>query len=400
MAKSRKAIKEKRARDDRGRMESELKKRFGDQGGVRFFRAPGRVDWLGSHTDYNQGLILASTVDREIVVGARLRGDGALNFYSLDFDHEVRASLKNNLPEPGHGWANYPKGVIAELAQSGISLPGIDLVFAGDIPIGANLSSSAAIEAATLEAVIGLLEQPMTRWQKAFTCWRAENRFVGMPCGILDQFTIFNADKDCVMFLDCDRLASELIRFEFKGVKLLVINSGVGRELVRSEYTQRRKECDAAFSALRKAGFKISSLSSITPKQLPKAERALKPLLMKRVRHVVTENARVCEAKEAVRKQDFKRLGKLFDQGYKSSSNDYNNSTPELDLLHKLLSKRKEILGARIAGAGWGGCLVSLASDPDPAALESYLRESYRKITGREVKLFPVETGEAPGELK
>jgi len=400
----------KRARDYLGEIESELTRRFGQKGAVRFFRAPGRVDWLGSHTDYNQGLILASTVDREIIVGARLRNDKNLNLYSLNLEQEFRTGINNNVPDPKQVWANYPRGVISELAQTGMEIPGMDLVFYGDIPIGANLSSSAALEAATLEAILGLLDRPMTRWEKAFICWRAENFFVGMPCGILDQFTIINSEKDHLLFLDCDRLASELIPINFKPeaksksasaeVRLLVIDSGIGRALVKSEYKKRVAECRQAYNALRKAGFKIKNLSRLKPGQLKAVEKKLVPTLFKRVRHIVTENERVLKGKESARKQNFSELGKLFEQGYLSSSRDYENSITELDLLHDLLAEFPGILGTRIAGAGWGGCLVALARKPDLEKLQACLTETYRKKTGHKFRIFPVQTGDAPGELE
>jgi len=377
----------------------ELRKRFGKKGEARFFRAPGRVDWLGSHTDYNQGLILASTVNREIIVAARLRPDKTLNFYSLNLKQEVKTSIDKNKPDPRHGFANYPKGVIHELSQAGVKVPGLDMVFCGDIPIGANLSSSAAIEAAGLEAVLGLLDRPMTRWERAFICWRAENNFVGLPCGILDQFTIINSKKDCALYLDCDNLASELIPFSFDQYYLLVIDSGVGRQLVKSEYTRRVQECRAAYSTLRKAGYKIKSLSQLAPEQIKEIQPKLEPVLFKRVRHIVTENQRVSLARKVVSKKDFHKLGALFEAGYQSSSRDYENSCKELDILHDLMAKAPGVMGTRIAGAGWGGCLVSLVKKVDFREIEARVKKPYQKKTGRELRFFPVETGEAPGEI-
>ena len=399
MADKKKSGDEKKAREFMPQLASELKKRFGDQGEPRFFRAPGRVDWLGSHTDYNQGLILASTVDREIIVAARLRNDGALNCYSLNLDLEVRASLKKNLPDSAHGFANYPKGVLNELAGAGVILPGIDMVFYGDIPIGANLSSSAAIEAATIEAALGLADSPMTHWQRAFVCWRAETNFVGLPCGILDQFTIINAKKDCALYLDCDTLASELIPFTFDEYYLLVIDSGVGRHLVKSEYSKRVEECRAAYSQLRKSGYTIASLSKIEPWQLPEIEPKLEPVLFKRTRHIVTENQRVSAARKVVSKKDFERLGSIFEEGYRSCRDDYENSSPELDILHNLLASAPGVTGTRVAGAGWGGCLVSLIKNVDYQKIEAAVGAKYTEKTGKKLRFFPVETGEAPGEI-
>jgi len=397
MSPSKKAVKG--GREFLSKLVDELDARFGAGDKVRFFRAPGRVDWLGSHTDYNQGLILASTVDREIAVAARLRTDGRLNFYSLNLNQEVRTRLDDNRPDSSHGFANYPKGVIHEMVEAGVPLPGIDMAFWGNIPIGANLSSSAAIEAATVEAVLGLLDRPMTHWERSFICWRAENRFVGLPCGILDQFTIINAAKDNVLYLDCDHLSSELIPFKFNQYYLLVVDSGVGRQLVKSEYTKRVQECRAAFDKLRKAGFRIESLSSLKPGQLKDAEKKLPATLIKRVRHVVTENQRVEQAKKIVSGKDFERLGKLFEKGYQSSSKDYENSCEELDILHDLMAEAPGVVGTRIAGAGWGGCLVSLVRKVDWQEIDESVKGPYKDKTGKDLRFFPVKTGDEPGEI-
>lgn len=384
------------------KIEEGLKNRFGKSGKIKFFRAPGRLDWLGSHTDYNQGLILASTVNREILAGARIRKDEKINLYSMNLSDEVRISIKKIKPFPirnPHNWANYPLGVIDELCKAGFKIPGLDLVFDSDIPIGANLSSSAALEAVTLETILGLTNQTMTRWEKAITAWRAENFFVGMPCGILDQFTIFITQKDSALFLDCDTLASQQIPVKFDQIELLVVDSGVGRSLVKSKYQERRRECQLAYQVLKKAGYKIRSLSQLKPEQLDQLRKQLSPLLFRRVRHIVSENQRVLKALNAIQKKDFQKLGELFYEGYESGSKNYENSIPELDLLVGLIRKAPGVLGVRIAGAGWGGCLVSLVKKPDWEIMEEKVRKPYQKKTKRRLDFFLIKTGIPPGEL-
>jgi len=384
------------------KIETELKNRFGKRGEIKFFRAPGRVDWLGSHTDYNQGLVLASTVNRDILVGARIRKDRKINLYSMNLKDELKIELKKIKPLPipnPHYWANYPLGVIAELSKNCFKIPGLDLVFDSDIPIGANLSSSAGLEAVTLEAILGLTNQTMTRWEKAITAWRAENFFVGMPCGILDQFTIFITQKDCALFLDCNTLASHQIPVRFDQIELLVVDSGIGRSLVKSKYQERRRECQLAYQKLRTAGFKIRSLSEIKPDQLKAVEKKLSPVLFRRVRHIVSENQRVLKALEAIGKKDFQKLGELFYEGYESGSKDYENSICELDLLVQLLRKVPGVLGVRIAGAGWGGCLVALVKKPNWELMENEVRMPYQNKTKRKLSFFSVKTGIPPGEI-
>ncbi len=381
------------------KIEKELKQRFAGEGEIRFFRAPGRVDWLGSHTDYNFGLILASTVDREIFAGARLRDDGVLNLYSINLDMEVRINIEQNSPDPAHSWANYPKGVIAQLKERGIEISGMDLVFYGDVPIGANLSSSAALEAVTLEAVVGFLNCQLSLWERAFICFYAENKFVGMPCGILDQFTIYMGGENSVLFLDCDRLSSERIEVDFEKVQLLVVDSGVGRELVKSEYSKRREECEKAFQEICSLGYKIRHLSELSSSDLADIEGKINPLLFRRVRHIITENERVKKAKELIKSKDYKSLGELLNQGYYSSSRDYENSIYELDLLFELLSKTDAVLGARIAGAGWGGCMVALVENFSPEEFEATVKEPYEKKTQKSLRYFLVKTSSSPGEI-
>ena len=389
---------EKRARDSLELIEFQLKERFGKEGEVRFFRACGRLDWLGSHTDYNLGLILASTVDREIIAGARLRDDGVLNLYSLNLNQEIRINIDQLFPDPAHSWANYPKGIISELKASGIEVPGLDLVVYSEIPIGANLSSSAGLEAVSLEAILGLLEVQMSRWERIQVCYRAENNFVGMPCGILDQFTVYQGGQNTVIYLDCDTLYWERIPIQFDQFQLLVIDSGKGRELVKSEYSRRREECRQIYQSLRQQGYKIAHLSQLKVEDLKEIEDKLEPVLFRRLRHIITENQRVKKARELILEKNYPALGELFTEGYLSSSRDYENSLPELDFLARLLNQLSGLWGLRIAGAGWGGCLVALVKDFAQEELEEVKKKYYEK-TSLEMKYFPVKTGDIPGEL-
>ena len=390
---------EKRARDYLEEIESQLKNRFDGEGEVRFFRACGRLDWLGSHTDYNLGLILASTVDREIIAGARLREDGVLNLYTLNLEQEIRLNIDQLFPDPAHSWANYPKGIISELKASGIEVPGLDLVVYSEIPIGANLSSSAALEAVSLEAILGLLEAQMSRWERIQLCYRAENNFVGMPCGILDQFTVYQGQKDTAIYLDCDTLYWEKIPVQFEQIQLLVVDSGRGRELVKSEYSRRREECGQIYQILRENGYKIAHLSQLKSEDLKEIEPLLDEVLFRRLRHIITENQRVKKARGLLLEKNYPALGELFTEGYLSSSRDYENSLPELDILAKLLNQLSGLLGLRIAGAGWGGCMVTLVRGFNPEEME-VIKRRYQEKTGLEMKYFLVETGDIPGELE
>jgi galactokinase len=389
--------------DTRGRcdrLEQELEKRFGPGGPVRFFRAPGRVDLMGSHTDYNLGLILAGAVDREIVAAARLRPDGQLNFYSQNLDQEVRTRLPQLRPEPAHGWANYPKGVIHELNKLGFPLTGLDLAVHGTIPVGGNLSSSAALEAVTARAVLDLLKESLAAWEIIHLCRRAETDFVGLPCGILDQFTVIMGRPDTALFLDCRSLEYERFHFPADQAALVVINSGVGRELVVSEYAARVAECQKAAEHFRRYRPRVQSLREVTEADLEAIGPLMPETLFRRARHVVTENGRVREAAAALSRADMAALGRIMEAGFQSSRDDYQISIPELDRLHGIASSLPGVLGTRIAGAGWGGCLVSLLQ---PEVLDNFMKKVvslYRDKTGRQASAMAVRLGGGPEEIR
>ncbi len=381
------------------RLREELEDRFGHGERPRYFRAPGRVDILGSHTDYNEGFILASSIDRDVMAAGRLRDDGVLNLHSLNTHLEVRVNLDDLNYDEEHGWANYPKGVVYELLKAGVPVEGADLVFHGEVPVGGNLSSSAALEAATCIAVLGMLNHHLPVWEQIHLCRRAENEFVGMPCGILDQFTVFMAESDTALFLDCRTLQFDRLPFP-PGDALVVIDSGVGRELVGSRYPERRKECDEAVRILRGVNPGINTLRDVTLEMLESSGNQLPDIIFRRARHVVSENKRVLAAKDALKERNLSELGRLMEEGYRSSRDDYEISTPELDTLHDLCTKVSGVLGTRIAGAGWGGCLVSLVERDREDDLKKIVVPAYRENFSRDATLNPVRIGPGPGELK
>jgi len=381
------------------RLAREIKKRFGPGERVRFFRAPGRVDLMGSHTDYNQGLILAGAVNRDIVAGARLRPDGRLNFYSQNLDLEVRTSLGQNRPDPAHGWANYPRGVIQELARLDLVVPGLDLAVHGAVPVGANLSSSAALEAVTITAALSLLGQSLAAWERIHLCHRAETDFVGLPCGILDQFSVIMGQPETALFLDCRSLEYQALPFPSDQASLVITDSGIGRELVASAYSARVAECKQAAEQFRRFRPQVRSLRDVTEADLQAFGPLLPETLFRRARHVVTENLRVEQAAAALRRGNPAELGPIMEAGYQSSRDDYQNSIPELDRLHEIAVAVPGALGTRIAGAGWGGCLVSLVQ---PEVLNIFMKKvpaRYREQTGREAKTLAVTLSGGPEEI-
>ncbi|MFO8058604.1 MAG: galactokinase [bacterium] len=378
----------------------EMTDRFGDHGGPAFFRAPGRVDIMGSHTDYNQGHILASTVNRDIIAGARLRNNGVINLYSLNTDLEVRLNTGRIRFDPEHGWANYAKGVIKELMEMGVDVPGLDLVVHGNVPVGGNLSSSAALEAVVCEAVVDLTEHGLPVWEKSVLCRRAENVFMGMPCGIMDQFTVCTGDRESALMLDCRNLQYRQVSFAMEDLVLVVMDSGKGRELVAGNYSQRVKECREAVAILSCGNPEVKTLRDASLDLIEKKSSELGDVLARRARHVVSEDSRVREAAQALEEKDARKLGEIMEAGYQSSKNDYENSIPELDVLHDLTAGQDGVLGVRICGAGWGGCLLALAEKEKAEQLGEALSGPYNTKTGLNLQTWIVEPSPGAGPLK
>lgn len=391
--------KESGERDRQREIAKELKARFGAGGEIRFFRAPGRVDLLGSHTDYNQGFILAVTVDRDLVAGVRLRR-GAVNFYSLNTGEEVRLPGLTMKFNREHGWTNYPMGVIHELQARRIDFPGFDFVVHGNIPVGGNLSSSAALEAVTCVSALDAATAELPAWDQVKLCQKAENEFVGLPCGIMDQFAVIMGAAGQALRLDCRSLEFEPIPFAADQAVLAVIDSGLGRSLVASKYAERVQECLAAVKTLAKRDPRIKSLRDAGLDLIESARADLGDLLYRRARHVVSENQRVLAAASAMKQNDLAGLGRIMEEGYQSSRNDYENSIPELDVLHDLAAAASGVLGVRICGAGWGGCLLALVLKKAAADLGPALSEKYSARAGREPKIYIVTPTAGAGPIK
>ena len=381
------------------RLETELKLRFGVTAAVKFFRAPGRVDLMGSHTDYNDGHILAATVDREMLAAASARDDRLICFYSLNTEKEVRVSRDQIVFAKEHGWANYPKGVIKELLERRVSVPGFNFVVHGDIPVGGNLSSSAALEAATCEAGLGMAKATLPAWDKVKLCKQAENEFMGLPCGIMDQFTVIMGGQEKALLLDCRSLAFEAIPFAGERAVLVVIDSGLGRELVAGKYAERVKQCQAAVAVLASHHPKIKALRDAGLEDLERARTELGDVLYRRAYHVVSEDLRVIKAGEAMKAGDLAGLGRIMEEGYQSCRDGYENSTPELDLLHDLAGEGRGVFGVRICGAGWGGCLLALVEKDKALELGPAIAEKYREKTGRQVQTWVVTPSPGAGPV-
>lgn len=356
-------------------------------------RAPGRVNLIGEHTDYNQGFVLPAAIDRYVYYAGGKREDRKVRALSIDFQDCVEFDLDRPQKDDAHPWSNYLRGISKFLQEEIPSLPGADLVFGGDVPREAGLSSSAAVEvgaAVFWHHLAGRKADPVSVVKLS---QKAENEFVGVPCGIMDQFISALGRKDHALFLDCRDLRFRQVPLE-AGVRIVVCNSGVKRALAHSEYEVRRAQCAEALARLRSTGLKADSLRDVEPEELERARHALNEILFRRARHVVTENRRVLSAAALLDKTDLEQFGKLMNQSHESLRDDYEVSSPELDLLVDLALKQPGVFGARMTGAGFGGCTVNLLRPESTEAFAEAIREGYARVMGREAEVYVFEASD------
>lgn len=341
-------------------------------------QAPGRVNLIGEHTDYNEGFVLPMAIDYYLRVALSRRKDQHLRFFSSDLQDRKRTSLSNLRFKKEDRWANYPKGIISVLLNRGYDIGGLSFTVMGNVPIGVGLSSSAALEVATAYAVQKLLGIEISGPELARLAQEAENSFVGVQCGIMDQFVSRMAQAGSAMFIDTRNMEYRHIPINLLTVKILITNSSVPRSLVDSEYNQRRAECEKCVSLLsaRKSG---RSLRDYSAADLRDSMGLIPETTRKRCLHVVEENERVREAEGALKKNDIVSFGKLMNRSHESLRDQYEVSCPELDWLVKRAWETEGVYGSRMTGAGFGGCTVTLIEEEAIPKYEARL-EAYEKI--------------------
>ena len=342
--------------------------------------APGRIELLGNHTDYNQGTVLGAAIDRGLTVsGARLNDD--LIRISSTLMGSVEVPLENLRPQRDAIWANYPLGVTRELIDAGIPVRGFELHVEANLPPRCGLSSSAAFEVATALLLLRLHRYELVPMDLAKLCQRAENRFVGVRSGLLDQVISIFGRTNHLIYFDARNQEVRLVEFPPE-LALIIANSGKERELSRGEYNLRRKQTSAAAHSLG-----VPALRDISPDQFA-ARTDLDPLLSRRARHVIGEIERVGKAVRALSDGDAEQLGQLMNESHASSCENFENSTPELNLLVQLAREQPGVLGARLTGAGFGGAIVVLCRGDHAQAAVRTMREAYRQKTGINSEMF------------
>jgi galactokinase len=350
-------------------------------------RAPGRVNLIGEHTDYNDGFVLPAAIDRSIDFAGRKRADRLVRVHSLDFDAGVEFSLDDIQKDSQNRWSNYIRGVSKYLEEDGHRLSGADMVFGGNVPREAGLSSSAAVEVGTAAFWKNLLRLELDPVYLIKLARKAENQFVGVPCGIMDQFISALGRENHALFLDCRNLSYRHVPLR-DDVKIVVCNSGVKRALAQSEYEVRLNQCQQAVAQIASTGPPVKSLRDVTPADLEAARPALSEVLFRRARHVVTENHRVFEAVQVLESGDVERFGQLMNASHESLRDDYEVSSKELDVLVELAWKQPGVLGARMTGAGFGGCTVNLVRQEAAEAFAKAVRRGYQEALGLKAEIY------------
>lgn len=345
------------------------------------YRAPGRVNLIGEHTDYNDGFVMPAAIGFYCWVAASPRQDRKLVISSQEFPEKIEIDLSSGAFRPSQRWSDYPVGVAAQLEKAGFQLKGANLLIHGEVPIGAGLSSSASIEVATALALAAESGLSIDRVQLAQICQLAENEFVGMRCGIMDQFISLHGRANHALMLDCRSLQFELVPIP-ESVKLVICNTGVKHKLAGGEYNRRREECEVAVRSLAKALPGIRALRDVSAEELEQHRELLSQVVYKRARHVVKENARVLDGMEALRAGDLQRFGECMAESHESLRDLYEVSCAELDVMVELANRQPGVYGARMTGGGFGGATINLVDAQRAGAFAESMASAYQKETG------------------
>jgi galactokinase len=354
--------------------------------------APGRVNLIGEHTDYNDGFVFPMAIERYTVIAAAPNGSQSITLRSDSGEGVVTADLSQPLkPGPKGSWANYPLGVIAGFLARGLKPVGFDALIHSNVPLGGGLSSSAALEIATATLIEAITGQHLDPVKKALLCQKAEHDYAGMPCGIMDQFISALGKKDHLLLLDCRSREFELVPFTDPSVSVLITNTNVKHALTGSEYPARRKQCEAAAVALG-----VASLRDAATDLLETNRSKLEVVVFRRARHVIGEIARTTQAADAIRAGNWAMVGELMYASHQSLRDDYEVSCPELDAVVEIargLSAAGGVIGCRMTGGGFGGCTVALVKTDAVDAVMRAMAVGYTQKTGITPTMFVSRPG-------
>ena len=387
-------------------MKQELLKKFeevfGDSKGAGVYFAPGRVNLIGEHTDYNGGHVFPCALTIGTYAVARLRDDDKLCLFSMNFEEDgVGESRLADIETKKDGdWRNYPKGIVWAFGKKGYKVDkGLDILYFGNIPNGSGLSSSASIEVLTGFILKELFGFDVTNQDLALIGQFSENQYNGVNCGIMDQFAIAMGKKDCAIFLDTADLSYEYAPIVLKGAKIVILNTKKKRGLGDSKYNERRSECEAALAALQ-TKLSIKSLGELTEEEFEANKELIgDPVKIKRAKHAVYENQRTIKAVKALKDNDLELFGKLMIASHDSLRDDYEVTGIELDTLVAEALKQQGVIGARMTGAGFGGCAVSIVKEEAVPAFIENVGKAYKEKIGYAADFYVVEIGDGPSVL-
>lgn len=365
---------------------------FGQQAGdIGIVQAPGRVNVIGEHTDYNDGFVFPAAIDKYMTIVGQLRNDKKIKIYSIDLDDEAEfdVDLIEKNSDSVLSWANYFAGIVKLMKERGIEVKGMNLAFTGNIPLGSGLSSSAALEIATAYIIKALHSVEISPIEIVKLCQQAENEFVGVNCGIMDQFISCLGQRGQALLIDCRSLDFESIPLLNPDLSLVVANTNVKHNLAESNYNQRRQECEMAVELLSQlAGKDIKALRDVTPEELEQYKNLIDSTIYKRAEHVVHENQRVLKGVEALKENDLAQFGQLMYQSHQSLKDLYQVSCVELDLMVDLAQSVEGVYGSRMTGGGFGGCTVSLVKKDHADEFVRFVGEKYFEQTGIQPEFY------------
>ena len=381
---------------------AKFKEIFGDEGDIRVYFAPGRVNLIGEHTDYNGGHVFPCALTIGTYMAARKRTDRKLCFYSMNFDElgVIESSLDAFTPDPDGLWTNYPMGVMWAFEGRGMKLEtGLDIALFGNIPNGSGLSSSASLEVVTGYMLKDLYGFDVTNQDLALIGQYSENNYNGCNCGIMDQFASAMGKKDCAIFLDTNTLNYEYAPVKLPDARIVITNSKVKHSLVSSAYNDRRRESETALKNLQTV-VDIKTLGDLTEAEFEAHKDAIKdPVCRKRAKHAVYENQRTIHAVEALKNNDIVTFGKLINESHVSLRDDYETSCKETDILAELAWAVPGVYGSRITGGGFGGCTVSIVKNDSIDQFIKSVGDAYKEKTGHTAEFYVVDIGDGAPSL-
>jgi galactokinase len=368
-------------------------------GEPRLFRAPGRVNLIGEHTDYNDGFVFPMAIEFYTTVGIALTNDRKLYIRSENMDELIAIDLDDNKERRGH-WSDYVAGMASVIEQEGYRIPGASLLIESNVPVGAGLSSSAALEMSTGLALLSTVGVELDSQNLALLGQKAENEFVGMNCGIMDQFISVHGKEDHSLFLDCRTLDYELVPLKSEQARIVICNTMVKHELGSSEYNKRRAECERGVEIMSEDFPDIKALRDLSLEQFQSVSAKLPDAVRQRCKHVISENERAQASISALDDGELDVFGRLMDESHDSLRDDYEVSCKELDVLVEIARKQDGVYGARMTGGGFGGCTVNLVGASSVDTFVDNVSEKYFEKTGLRPDIYISVPSEGAHEVK